>query len=400
MELFAGSLLTGKQITDWFFGATARPRARRGADCESAPREERGSIARGASRHRERSEEAPREERVGTARGAGRHRERSEEASRDISKNDKKYMSNNKITDIKNNIKKRFVGKDSVINNVLIALLAGGHVLIEDVPGVGKTTFAKALARSVDAGFSRIQFTPDTLPTDITGTTIYDAGKAEFRVVKGPVHNEIILADEINRTPPKTQSALLEAMEEKQVTIDGTTYPLPELFMVIATQNPVEHIGTYTLPEAELDRFMMKLSIGYPNDEMQMEMAKGFLDGVYLEELSPVAAAADILMLREEVKKVTMTDEIIRYALNIVDSSRKNDNLEYGLSPRAGLDLLAAARAAAFVAGRDFVIPEDVITMAKVTLPHRLVLTTQSKMNRYTADQIITDIVEKVKRPK
>ena len=231
-------------------------------------------------------------------------------------------MSNNKITDIKNNIKKRFVGKDSVINNVLIALLAGGHVLIEDVPGVGKTTFAKALARSVDAGFSRIQFTPDTLPTDITGTTIYDAGKAEFRVVKGPVHNEIILADEINRTPPKTQSALLEAMEEKQVTIDGTTYPLPELFMVIATQNPVEHIGTYTLPEAELDRFMMKLSIGYPNDEMQMEMAKGFLDGVYLEELSPVAAAADILMLREEVKKVTMTDEIIRYALNIVDSSR------------------------------------------------------------------------------
>ena len=360
----------------------------------------RVGTARGAKKHRERSEEAPREERVGTARGAGRHRERSEEASRDISKNDKKYMSNNKITDIKNNIKKRFVGKDSVINNVLIALLAGGHVLIEDVPGVGKTTFAKALARSVDAGFSRIQFTPDTLPTDITGTTIYDAGKAEFRVVKGPVHNEIILADEINRTPPKTQSALLEAMEEKQVTIDGTTYPLPELFMVIATQNPVEHIGTYTLPEAELDRFMMKLSIGYPNDEMQMEMAKGFLDGVYLEELSPVAAAADILMLREEVKKVTMTDEIIRYALNIVDSSRKNDNLEYGLSPRAGLDLLAAARAAAFVAGRDFVIPEDVITMAKVTLPHRLVLTTQSKMNRYTADQIITDIVEKVKRPK
>ncbi len=307
-------------------------------------------------------------------------------------------MSN--ISDIKLNIEKRFIGKETVINNVLVALLAGGHVLLEDVPGVGKTTFAKALAKSVDAGFSRIQFTPDTLPTDITGTTIYDAGKAEFRVVKGPVFNEIILADEINRTPPKTQSALLEAMEEHQVTIDGTTYPLPELFMVIATENPVEHIGTYALPEAELDRFMMKLSIGYPNMEMQMEMAKKYLSGEFLEELTEVASAADILKLREEVTGVTMTDEIIQYALTIVDSSRKNDNLEYGLSPRAGLDLLAASRAAALVSGRDFVIPEDVIAMSKVTLPHRLVLTTQARMNKYTPDQIINAIIEKVKRPK
>ncbi|MBQ6231635.1 MAG: MoxR family ATPase [Eubacterium sp.] len=309
-------------------------------------------------------------------------------------------MSQDIISNIRDNIKKRFVGKDSVIDNVLIAMLAGGHVLLEDVPGVGKTTFAKALARSVDAGFSRIQFTPDTLPTDITGTTIYDAGKAEFRVVKGPVHNEIILADEINRTPPKTQSALLEAMEERQVTIDGTTYPLPELFMVIATENPVEQIGTYTLPEAELDRFMMKLSIGYPNMEMQMVMAKSFLSGVFTEELTAVASAADILKLREEAAKVTMTDEIIQYALSIVDSSRKNDNLEYGLSPRAGLDLLAASRAAALVAGRDYVIPEDVIAMVKVTLPHRLVLTTQSKMNKYTPEQIINALIENVKRPK
>ena len=304
------------------------------------------------------------------------------------------------LQSLKDNISKKFIGRDETIHNIVVALLAGGHVLIEDVPGVGKTTLAKAVAGSIDASFARIQFTPDTLPTDITGTTIYDAGKAEFRVVKGPVFNEIILADEINRTPPKTQSALLEAMEEHQVTIDGTTYPLPELFMVIATENPVEHIGTYALPEAELDRFMMKLSIGYPNMEMQMEMAKKYLSGEFLEELTAVASAADILKLREEVTGVTMTDEIIQYALTIVDSSRKNDNLEYGLSPRAGLDLLAASRAAALVSGRDFVIPEDVIAMSKVTLPHRLVLTTQARMNKYTPDQIINAIIEKVKRPK
>lgn len=309
-------------------------------------------------------------------------------------------MSQEMINKIRENIEKRFVGKESVINNVLIALLAGGHVLIEDVPGVGKTTFAKALSRSIDAGFSRIQFTPDTLPTDVTGTSIYDASKAEFRVVKGPIHNEIILADEINRTPPKTQSALLEAMEEHQVTIDGTTFRLPELFMVIATENPVEQIGTYMLPEAELDRFMMKLSIGYPTKEMQIEMAKKYLDGVFVEELSPVVEASDVLKLRDEVKQVIMTDEMISYALEIVDSSRSNDNLEYGLSPRAGLDLFSASKAAAYVAGRDFVIPEDVIAMAKITLPHRLVLTTQSRMNRYTAGQLFTDIIEKVKRPK
>lgn len=308
------------------------------------------------------------------------------------------YM--DKIIKIRENIEKRFIGKASVIDNTLIALLSGGHVLIEDVPGVGKTTFAKALAQSVNAGFSRIQFTPDTLPTDITGTSVFDANTSEFRVVKGPIHNEIILADEINRTPPKTQSALLEAMEEHQVTIDGQTFPLPELFMVIATENPVEQIGTYMLPEAELDRFMMKLSIGYPSKEMQMDMAKKFLEGVYVEELTPVVDAGDILKLRKEMQEVTMTDEIIEYALNIVDKSRENTNLEYGLSPRAALDLIMASKASAFINGRDYVIPEDVIAMAKVTLPHRLVLTTQSRMNRYTGDQLITDIVEKVKRPR
>ena len=304
------------------------------------------------------------------------------------------------VNKIKENIEKRFVGKSSVIENAIVALLAGGHVLIEDVPGVGKTTFAKSLAQSVDATYSRIQFTPDTLPTDITGTSIFDAKESKFRVVKGPIHKEIVLADEINRASPKTQSALLEAMEEHQVTIDGETFKLPELFMVIVTENPVEQIGTYMLPEAELDRFLMKLSIGYPEKEMQIDMAKKHLQGELVNELTPVLSSADILEMKKEVNQVVMTDELIEYALNIVDRSRNNDNLEYGLSPRAGLDLLSASKAAAYIAGRDYVIPEDVIAMAKVTLPHRLVQTTQSRMNKYTGYQIIVDIIEKVKRPR
>ena len=309
-------------------------------------------------------------------------------------------MNQGNVKLIKDNIEKRFVGKSSVVNNIITALLAGGHILIEDVPGVGKTKLAKSLAQSIDAAFARIQFTPDTLPTDITGTSIYDASEGKFRVVKGPIHNEIILADEINRTSPKTQSALLEAMEEHQVTIDGETFKLPDLFMVIATQNPVEQIGTYMLPEAELDRFLMRISIGYPKQEMQMSMAKRFLEGTLEEPLSSVLNASDIVEMKNEVKQVIMSDEIIEYALSIVEASRNNEHLEYGLSPRAGLDLLAASKAAAYVAERDFVIPEDVIAMAKVTLPHRMVLTTQSRMNKYTGKQLITDIVDKAKRPR
>ena len=278
-------------------------------------------------------------------------------------------------------------------------MLAGGHVLIEDVPGVGKTKLAKSLAQSIDAVFARIQFTPDTLPTDITGTSIYDAEKKKFRVVKGPIHSEIVLADEINRTSPKTQSSLLEAMEEHQVTIDGETFKLPELFMVIATQNPSKQLGTYMLPEAELDRFLMKISIGYPNKDMQMSLAKRFLEGSLEDNLTPVLKASDIIEMKNDVKQVTMTDELIDYALQIIEASRSNDNLEYGLSPRSSLDLLAASKAAAYVDGRDFVIPEDVIAMSKVTLPHRMILTTQAKMNKYTAHQLVVDMIDKIKRP-
>ncbi|MBP3718404.1 MAG: MoxR family ATPase [Eubacterium sp.] len=308
-------------------------------------------------------------------------------------------MNQGNVKIIKENIEKKFVGKSSVVNNLLTALLAGGHVLIEDVPGVGKTKLAKSLAQSIDAVFARIQFTPDTLPTDITGTSIYDAEKKKFRVVKGPIHSEIVLADEINRTSPKTQSSLLEAMEEHQVTIDGETFKLPDLFMVIATQNPSKQLGTYMLPEAELDRFLMKISIGYPNEDMQMSLAKRFLEGSLEDNLTPVLKASDIIEMKNDVKQVTMTDELIDYALQIIEASRSNDNLEYGLSPRSSLDLLAASKAAAYVDGRDFVIPEDVIAMSKVTLPHRMILTTQAKMNKYTAHQLVVDMIDKIKRP-
>ena len=308
-------------------------------------------------------------------------------------------MNKEKIVKLKENISKFFVGKDKVTDMLLTALLANGHILLEDVPGVGKTTLAKALAYSIDAPFARIQFTPDTLPTDITGMNIFDAAKGEFRLIKGPIHNSIILADEINRTSPKTQSALLEAMEERQVTIDKTVYPLPKPFMVIATQNPVEQLGTYQLPEAELDRFFMKLSIGYPGSKLQMEMAKKYLAGEFEMEIKPVINSDDIMKMQEEVKQVTIKDDVIEYALSVVDKTRSLESLEYGLSPRAGLVLLSASKAAAYLEGRDFVIPEDVVKMAKAVLPHRLILTTQARMNKYTGYQIISETIDKIKRP-
>lgn len=305
---------------------------------------------------------------------------------------------NQKIQILKENIRKKFTGNEKVIDNLIIVLLAGGHVLIEDVPGVGKTTLAKALAGSLEVSFARVQLTPDTLPTDITGTSIFNSKTAEFTVVKGPVHSQIFLADEINRTSPKTQSALLEAMEEHQVTIDGKTFPLPEPFMVIATQNPSEQIGTYPLPEAELDRFMMKLSVGYPAEEVTL--AKRFLAGEMEESLSPVISQEEIIDIKNEVKNVIMSDELVEYAVTIVRNTRDLKELEYGLSPRSGLDLMMASKAKAYISGRDFVIPEDILSMSKVVLPHRLILTTEAKMNHYTPKQLIIDVINKVARPK
>ena len=303
------------------------------------------------------------------------------------------------IQKLKDNISQRFVGKDRVVRNLITALLADGHVLIEDVPGVGKTTLAKAVAVSIEADFGRIQFTPDTLPTDVVGTSIFNAQKAEFQIVKGPVHNQIVLVDEINRATPRTQSALLEAMEERQVTIDGKTFRLPELLMVIATQNPSEQIGTYALPEAELDRFMVKISLGYPDNSMQMELAKNFLSGKMSEKVNPVLTADEVIEMKKEVRNVIMKDEVIEYALSVVDATRKMEELQYGLSPRAGLDLIMASKAFAYIEDRDYVIPDDIIEMSKVVLPHRLVLTPKARMDKYTGDQLITRVTDTVKRP-
>ena len=305
-----------------------------------------------------------------------------------------------KISILKDNISGRFIGKEKVVHNVITALLAGGHVLIEDVPGVGKTTLAKALAGSIDSSFARIQFTPDTLPSDVVGTSIFNSKESSFQIVKGPIHNQIVLADEINRTSPRTQSALLEAMEEEQVTIDGSTFKLPELFMVIATENPSENIGTYPLPEAELDRFMMKIGLGYPNREMQIRLSKNYLNGVMDEEIQKVLSADEVIEMKKEVRNVIISDEVLEYALEIVDATRTLEELKYGLSPRASLDLLMASKADAYIRGRDYVIPEDVIEMSEATLPHRLVLTAKARMDKYTGEQLINRVTDKIKRPR
>lgn len=304
------------------------------------------------------------------------------------------------IERLKENIAGVYTGNPAVIEHLLVALLSGGHVLIEDVPGVGKTTLAKTLADSVQLSFARMQFTPDTLPTDILGTSVFDAKTENFRVVKGPVFHQFLLADEINRTSPKTQSALLEAMEEHQVTIDGVTYPLPEPFIVVATQNPVELLGTYPLPEAELDRFLMKISLGYPGKAEQTLLAKRFLTGELRKPVEPVLTAEDILKMMEEVKQVIISDELVEYALSIVEATRTEKTVSCGISPRASLDILRASQAKAAISGRDFVTPEDVIEMAKITFPHRIVLTTEARLNHFTGYQVILDVLGKIKRPK
>ncbi len=304
-----------------------------------------------------------------------------------------------KIDELKKNIAGVFSGDQNTIDQLIIALLSGGHVLIEDVPGVGKTTLAKTLADSVTMDFARVQFTPDTLPSDILGTTVFDAATESFRVMKGPVFHQFLLADEINRTSPKTQSALLEAMEEHQVTIDGVTYPLPEPFIVVATQNPVEHLGTYPLPEAQLDRFFMKISIGYPAREEQTVLARRFLTGELRRPVSAVLGVEELLEMKQMVKDVIFSDELVEYALSIVDATRHEKEVSCGLSPRAGLDLLRASQAAAFMAGRDYVIPEDVIGMTKITLPHRMVLTTEARLKHYTGYQVMLAVLERIKRP-
>ncbi len=303
------------------------------------------------------------------------------------------------IEKIKTGINEYFAGKEDVVENVLICLLSGGHVLLEDVPGVGKTTLAKTLAATVGLSFSRIQFTPDTLPSDVTGVSVYNPKTGEFQYKEGVIMHQILLADEINRTSPKTQASLLEAMAEGQVTVDGKRYPLPEPFMVIATQNPIGFLGTYPLPEAQLDRFMMKLSVGYPSESEEIHLIHDFLDGKNSKLPESVCTKEEILALREEVKKVTISESVIRYIQEITDRTRKEERFIMGASPRAMLFLTAAARAKAFLCKRSFVLPDDVKAVAVNVLHHRMALTSESRIKNEDVDGIIKSLILKVKVP-
>ncbi len=300
---------------------------------------------------------------------------------------------------LRENINSVFVGKEEIVENLLICLLAGGHVLLEDVPGVGKTTLALTLAKSMDADFGRIQFTPDTLPGDVVGVSVYNMKSGEFKFRPGAVMNQVLLADEINRTSPKTQASLLEAMAEGQVTVDGKVYELPQPFIVIATQNPVEFMGTYPLPEAQMDRFMMRLSIGYPEREQEMKMAELFLQEKTPDKTKAVCKAEDILALRDEIKSVTVKENILGYMEDIVKITRDDARLLLGASPRALLSLLAASRARAFLQGRDFVKPDDVKAVAMQVLAHRLVLSAEARLQRASAEAILKELILKVKVP-
>lgn len=282
------------------------------------------------------------------------------------------------------------IGCESVIEKMLAALLAGGHVLLEDRPGSGKTTLAKTLARLLDVGQKRVQFTPDLMPSDITGLNVYSQKDGEFHLVKGPVFTNILLADEINRATPRTQSSLLEAMEEKQVTIDGQTMPLAEPFLVIATENPIETTGTYPLPEAQVDRFMMKLSMGELDENAKLRVMETFLDGSMQQKIQPVCTSEQILAMREMIKSVTVKQCIREYIVEIISETGKNQSIMAGVSTRAMLALVRALQAFAAMQGRIYVIPDDVKTLAPCVLAHRLLTYGNAKDNVEKLQEIIS----------
>ncbi|MFD0384211.1 AAA family ATPase [Streptomyces stramineus] len=290
-------------------------------------------------------------------------------------------------------------GKPEVVRLSLTVLLAEGHLLIEDVPGVGKTMLAKALARSVDCSVRRIQFTPDLLPSDITGVSVFDQQRRDFEFKPGAIFAQIVIGDEINRASPKSQSALLESMEERQVTVDGRTYELPSPFMVVATQNPVEMEGTYPLPEAQRDRFMARVSMGYPSPEAELRMLDAHGVVPPLDDLQPVAHAHDILKLIDTARAVHVADSVRRYAVDLVGATRHHPDLRLGASPRATLHLVRAAKAAAALVGREYVLPDDVQALAVAVLAHRLLPTAQAQLGRRTAEQVVLEILQRVPVP-
>lgn len=303
------------------------------------------------------------------------------------------------VTKILENISQIIVGKEEVSKLILTAMLAGGHVLIEDVPGVGKTTIANALARTVDCKFARLQFTPDTMPSDITGSSIYNYEKHLFEYVEGAIMSNIILADEINRTSPKTQASLLEAMEEGSVTVDGKTYELPQPFMVIATQNPIMQRGTYYLPESQLDRFMMKINMGYPDKTQEVQIVKNMIAGVEISQVQKIINVDELNQLKEQSQEVLINDRLIEYAAECVDQTREDERVQLGASPRALLAWVRAAKAYAFIEGREYVTPDDLKSLALFVLAHRLTLVQHSSKEKNREEDIIKEVLRKVKVP-
>ncbi|MGI5878466.1 MAG: AAA family ATPase [Christensenellales bacterium] len=297
------------------------------------------------------------------------------------------------VQEIKQNVQKVIVGKDDVIELMLVALLCEGHVLIEDVPGVGKTTLASALARSVGCSYRRIQFTPDVLPSDITGFSVPDLKTGAFEYRPGMVMSQIVLADEINRTSPKTQSSLLEVMEERQVTVDGVTRPVPRPFLVLATQNPVEYIGTYPLPEAQLDRFLMRVSIGYPTLSQQIDILTRYAHDDPRETLEPVTSADEIAQLIEHTRAVHCAPPIKEYIASLTARTRVHEHVSLGVSPRGALYLMRASQGAAFIAGRDYVIPDDVQKVCVPVLAHRLMVRPEARIRDMTAERVIQSVM-------
>ena len=304
-----------------------------------------------------------------------------------------------RFNQIERNVERVVRGKDAEIRLALVALIAEGHLLIEDVPGVGKTMLAKAVARSIDCSFRRIQFTPDLLPTDVTGVNVFNQEQHDFEFKPGAIFANIVLGDEINRASPKTQSALLESMEERQVTVDTVTHPLGTPFMVIATQNPIEHEGTYPLPEAQLDRFMLRLSIGYPSPEVEAEILGTHGIGAPLQDIGPVADAPGVAEMIEQAREVHAAPALRRYIVDLVEATRRHSDIYLGASPRASIALLRAARAMAAAEERDYVIPDDVKALAVPVLAHRVIATADAVMSGRGPDAILTELLDEIAVP-
>ena len=305
-----------------------------------------------------------------------------------------------KLKALKLSLKSVIKGKDEVLDSLIIALLANGHILLEDVPGVGKTSMAKALAKSLSCHFNRIQFTPDLMPSDVNGVQVFNPKDSTFNFVKGPIFTNILLADEINRASPRTQSALLEAMSENQVTMNGDSYQLEQPFLVIATQNPIEHQGTFQLPEAQMDRFMMLLSIGYPEEESELEMLLAHSKLNQLDNVEACMNSDELKYLQNLVSDVDVCDAVSRYIVALIRATREHGNVDSGASPRSTLILYHACQARAFLAGRDYVIPDDVQFLAERCLAHRILLSKKSRYGMSAKYEVIRDVMASVRVPR